>query len=206
VGDSILETAEGCFSDLTRNTHELLADFCKMSTPSNSICFYHPALGPLYSIIGQKIRGGELHEGAELQLEIAELDMENLVVDGSLLIQADDLMGHPYSEKSGKCTLKNVKVLNRGIDRAAPNVFWKNEIHRKESCKILIHGDGEFYAENVSLDGSLLIEVESGTKVSAVEENGKIAFKRELIHKPTWFWKYSVSDDFEIVLERKAQG
>ena len=33
---------------------------------------YHPALGPLWEVIGQKLRGGRLARGAEVVLEVAE--------------------------------------------------------------------------------------------------------------------------------------
>ena len=66
-----------------------------------------------------------------------------------------------YSERSGKCTLKNVAVRNEGIDREVPNVFWKSEIARKESCEIQIQGDGEFYRRECDLPGILVYCVSS---------------------------------------------
>ena len=86
------------------------------------ILHYHPALGPLYSIIAQKIHTGELKEGAELKLEIAELMIRNLKLQGSLIIKARHLLGHleddilTYSEKTGKCILENVEIFNDGVD------------------------------------------------------------------------------------------
>lgn len=221
LGASLLETPEGCFLDILKNVRELLKNNCGMQVPEVSepssffahgpsfVCLYHPALGPLYSVIRQKIRGGQIKVGSELQLEIAELDMEKLDLKGSLLIQAQSLMGHfdkngilNYSEKSGKCTLKNVKVRNKGIDFEAPNSFWKNEIVRKEVCQIILHGNAEFYAENVCLSGDLKIEVKDGIRVRAVEEKGNLKFIQERISKPTWFWKYSVNSEDKIVLKK----
>ena len=45
-----------------------------------------PAIGPLWDVTAQKIRGGKLHDRAEVRLEIAEAQWENVEVDGSLLV------------------------------------------------------------------------------------------------------------------------
>ena len=50
---------------------------------------FHPALGGLYSVIAQKIRGGRLAKRAEWMMEIAEAHIVNLDLQGSLLIEAD---------------------------------------------------------------------------------------------------------------------
>jgi hypothetical protein len=58
------------------------------------IFLFHPALGPLWEIIAAKVRRGRLAPGAELQLEVAEADVEALEVEGSLLVTASHAMGH----------------------------------------------------------------------------------------------------------------
>jgi len=217
LGASLLETPEGCFLDILKNGRELLKERCGVEVPEVSdpthffrygpsfIFLYHPALGPLYSIIAQKIRGGCLYPGSELQLEIAEADIENLDLIGSLLIHSDAPMGHfnengvlTYSEKNGKCILKNVLIRNEGIDFEAPNVYWKNEIIRHQSCHIFLHGNGEFYAENVVLSGDLWIEVNDGEQVVAKEVDGKLQIERKKISSPTWHWKYTVDQSDHI--------
>lgn len=216
---TLVETPEGCFLDTLKNGRELLVDTCGMHLPKLEFCdnpsfifFYHPALGPLYPIISQKIRNGCMKEESELQLNISEIFMENLDLEGSLQIYADDVMGHEdqgilkYSENCGKCVLKNVKVRNAGIDWDAPNIFWKNEIFRKESCQIRIHGNGEFYAEDVTLNGNLIIEVEPMTRVIAFTQEGHVQFRRESISKPSWFWKYEVDANYNIVLKSQLQS
>ena len=115
---------------------------------------YHPALGPLYEVIAQKVRGGILHAGAELNLEITEVDIENLELQGSLLIEGDINLS--------RCILKSVQVVNRGIDRAAPNIYWKREVARLESLGITLEGHAEFYAENVVFQGDLQITILDG--------------------------------------------
>lgn len=63
-------------------------------THTGFIFLHHPALGPLWDVIAQKIRGGCLMQGSELVLEVAEARLLDVTVDGSLLVQADNIMGH----------------------------------------------------------------------------------------------------------------
>jgi hypothetical protein len=219
LGSSLLETPEGCFLDILRNNRELLVDKCHMQVPAVSdplhffekgpsfVFLYHPALGPLYSVIAQKIRGGKLHPESELQLQIAEADVENLDLEGSLLIQAESIMGHDegqkliYSEKCGRCVLKNVTVRNKGIDHEMPNVYWRNEIARLEVCQIILRGMSEFYAENIILKGDHFIEVPDGQRCRAKEINGQLHLTYEKIEAPTWHWEYKVGSHYAITLK-----
>ncbi len=219
LGSSLLETPEGCFLDILQNMRDVLVNACHVQVPPVSdplqffekgpsfIFLYHPSLGPLYSIIGQKWRGGKLYAGSEVQLQISEIDFENVMIDGSLFIQAESVMGHVdgegcliYSEKVGRCVLKNVRVSNKGIDHDLPNVYWKNEIARQEMCHILLRGMSEFYAENITLTGDHFIEVPHGMRCCAVENQGKIEFHFEKIEKPSWHWSYRSSKESAIEL------
>jgi UTP---glucose-1-phosphate uridylyltransferase len=211
--DSLLETPEGCFYDLLQNAYDLLTNYCHVSLSHfpdvesyirngpSFLFLFHPALGPLYSIIGQKIRGGKWGYRSELKLEIAEVDISHLNLSGSLHIIADRVIGEPaldgtlqYSERVGSCRLINVTVENRGIDPNAENIYWKGEIHRDQLCEIIIHGDGEFYAENVLLRGNLKIEVNGGTRLIAFEEGGELKFKQELLYGLKNVWTYHLCD------------
>lgn len=58
------------------------------------VFLYHPALGPLWDVIAQKVRGGALLDRSELVLEVAEASLINVVVEGSLLVTAERVMGH----------------------------------------------------------------------------------------------------------------
>ncbi len=217
LGSSLLETPEGCFLDILQNVRDVLTTECHVQVPlagdpiqffekgPSFIALYHPALGPLYSVIGQKWRGGKLHAGSEVQLQISEVDFENLVIDGSLLVQAESIMGHHdanellvYSENVGRCELKNVTVVNKGIDHDLPNVYWKNEIARSEVCHILLRGMSEFCAENVTLRGDHFIEVPHGMRCTAYEKEGIVEFKFEKIEKPTWQWDYKIKKEIEL--------
>lgn len=222
LGASLIETPEGCFLDLLHNAHELLSKHCGMEVPGVNdpvdffvkgptfIFLYNPSLGPLYSIIAQKIRGGRAAHGAELQTEIAELDMCDLDLEGSLLIQAgtvvDKTVEGPtlrFGEKSGRCTLHRVKIRNAGIDSEAPNVYWRDEIFRKESCQIILHGSAEFEAYDVVLEGDLLIEVQDGYRLVAHQGENGVVFEDEEIAQPTWKWEYTVDNENRIILQKK---
>src|SRR5262249_16772921 len=93
-GKSILETPEGCFYDLIQQNLKLLQSMCQFEVPPlgsheeylksgpGAIFIYHPALGPLYSLIAQKVTKGKLAPNAELQVEAAEVQCKNLTLDG----------------------------------------------------------------------------------------------------------------------------
>ncbi|MEI8301532.1 MAG: UTP--glucose-1-phosphate uridylyltransferase, partial [Chlamydiota bacterium] len=216
----LVETALGCFYDYLKNCKELLEGACGFDLPNlpaeeaflkegpSFIAVYHPCLGPLYSIISQKIYGGSLARGSELQLEIAEVKIEKLSIQGSLLVQSDQVMGHQvegvlsYSNQVGRCYLKNVTVKNEGINFSKPNIFWKNKIYRKQACSIRLEGFSEFRAENVVLEGNLSIVVKNGEKVTAVQEGDCVVFVREplKLEETKAYWQYTLSLDQTIEL------
>jgi hypothetical protein len=161
-GESPIATPEQAFYDLLSNHYSLLKR-CQFELPlwkkieehlmegPACIFIFHPGLGPLYSIIAQKMRKGSFADGAELQLEIAEVDLEDLSLEGSLLIKATSPLGiHSsgllqYGQES-RCTLHRVTIRNRGIDRKAEQQYWKNAIIRSEEVKIVLQEGAEFYA------------------------------------------------------------
>jgi len=218
-GSSMLQTPEQCYLDLLENGRDLLVNHCHYQVPTlndsmsffengpSFIFFYHPALGPLYQIIRQKLKKGRLALGSELKLQIADLYAENLDVDGSLEISTDSIMGHHdengiirYSNQTGKCILKNVRIRNSGINREASRSFWKDEVVHREKCEIFIEEGGEFYAENVYFRGELRIHVPSGVKVTAFMKSGRVEFTEELLKEPSWGWSYRFGTQGEIEL------
>lgn len=215
-GKPNLETPERCFYDLLKNAYELLllSGFSLPALPTldaylqdgpSFIFRYHPALGPLFSVIRQKLNGGKIHLRSEMVLDLSELFIENLDLQGSLIVQAKHPTGHidnsgllHSSNQSGKCYLKNVRMINSGIEMQGP--YWKN-ISRKESVTILLQDNAEFIAENVTLQGNHLFEVEAGTQLRVFEKGGKILRKIKSLSAPTWFWKYEVQKDSSILLK-----
>ncbi len=203
----LLETPEGCFYEMMVNHHELLSKYCKVGVPTLSteelylkrgpvlLFLFDPALGPIYSIIGQKIRGGTWKEGSEVQLEMSEVDIEDLCLEGSVIIN-----GGPKS----RCTLKNVQVKNRGIDREAPNVYWKNQITRRESLVIHLQDGAEFVAENIKFMGAHEIHVPKGQRWTAYFEKGRLFFHKETMTACGWSWKYYFDHQNMILLEKQS--
>ena len=214
----LMETPEGCFYDSLQNLRELFSRYCGVDLPEicseeiyrkegpNLQLLMHPALGPLYSVIAQKVRGGTLRPGAEMQLEIAELDLENLHLDGSLLIRAESPLGKTaaYGKDGGKCVLRNVRIKNRGIDRDADNVFWRNEIVRREKVKIVLQGSGEFFAEDLSIEGGHTITVPDGYRFIAYNDGRKLSLHKEEIDAPSWSWDYAFDEAGRVTLKRSG--
>ena len=168
----------------------------------------HPALGPLYSIISQKIRRGQLALDSELQLEIAEADIENLTLEGSLLVEAVSPLGQAqangtikYGQES-RCLLKNVVIRNRGIHRSVTQHYWKNDPSRDECVHIILHEGAEFHAEDTVLEGSRLFEIKPYHRL-VLHPGSQGQWSEELtpINQPTWSWHYAFDDDNRIKLD-----
>lgn len=193
-GGVIQETPEACFYDLLLAGRELLEKECGFLLPKlrsideylkegpEFVFLYHPALGPLYSIIQNRIQKGTIHKGSSLLLEIAELQIQNLDLKGSLKIHAGQIMGHfnekgilQYSKEIGRCYLRNVKISNRGIHWEKSRPFWKGSFFHEESVEIILHGNSEFFAEDVSLVGSHRFEVNSGKRLVLSSKNGQLS-------------------------------
>lgn len=215
------ETPEGAFFDLLLNAYDLFKNYLGFKMPKMAsekrylekgpsfMIQYHPALGPLYSVISQKIQRGKIAEGSELYLEIAELEIQNLHLNGSLLIKAISPLGHLhqnktllYSENGGKCSLKNVKVINQGVDYSKSAPFWKQQVVRKEALEIILEGNGEFSAEDLIFEGSRKIIVPNNQHVTAFMKNGELLFISKEIKKPTWHWSYSFQKDNSILIKK----
>lgn len=219
-GKPLTGTPEWCYYELMQNYEDLLVNYCNFKLPSSVdeeiylkngpafIAHFHPALGVLYPVIAQKLKGGQLAEGAEWVMEIAEADISNLNLDGSLLIEASAIMGKKDEQGSivydstqcGKCTLINVTVKNRGIDRSAENVFWKHQVTRSEALRITLYGNAEFYAKDVVFEGDLNFEVLDGHRLVASQRGKQTVWHYEKIESSTWQWKYKFDEQNRIIL------
>lgn len=176
------ETPEFCFYSLLSLHRDLLADRCEIEvTPfcskeeylkngPNTIFLYHPSFGPGYELISKKITKGRFEEGAELQLELSDFEADNLCLSGSCLVYGD--------LRRSSCKLKNVQVRNRGIDRGLTTDFWKNQYKRHECLQVILEGNSEFIAEDVTFEGNHRIVVPDGVKAIAYQENGELVISR----------------------------
>jgi hypothetical protein len=207
-GGPIQETPEECFYVYLQATRELLKQHCGFLLPPQRslsdylqkgpdlVFIYHPALGPLYSLLAQKIFRGKISIGAELQLEIADAEILNIHLQGSLLIHASQPLGHfdeegilHYSNRTGRCILKNVRVKNRGVIWEESQPYWKNHFTRKEALQIHLNGFSEFVAEDVLFEGHFCFDVPEGIRMRVENKNGKIVVVEEKLEE-TPFWVY----------------
>ncbi|TVU19759.1 hypothetical protein EJB05_35930, partial [Eragrostis curvula] len=217
---SLHQTPEGSLLDIMRNARDLLSS-CSIEVPmvkDNSeylrsgppfLIFLHPALGPFWDIIRQKFIGGSISEGSELQIEVAEFLWKDVELDGSLIIQADNIMGSTkrnengehmlhYGARCGRCRLQRVKIMNEGINWVSPNnVYWKHDVERSESVKIILHGNAEFEAKDVVLKGNHIFEVPDGHRMRIIQDKAGFDIKLdpisvEMMDSGTWYWKYTV--------------
>lgn len=195
-----IETPEKCFYDLLENHYDLLSNYCRFQLPKfvdlktylqkgpSFLFSYLPSLGPLYSIISQKIQGGVLHKRSEMVLNLSEILIQNITVKGSLCIQGEDL--------TSACILKNVKVQNKGVDYSKSH-FWKGEIHRKESLQIILSKNSRLYIEDVSFLKGEKIFVREG---QLVRINKKGITKTAYNSQAKGLWKYRFEKGYEIKL------
>ncbi|HSX38471.1 MAG TPA: UTP--glucose-1-phosphate uridylyltransferase [Chlamydiales bacterium] len=222
-GGPVQETPEECFYVQLQSARKLLAGLCQFHLPSprslleylqqgpDILFLYHPALGPLYSLIAQKVFKGSLSLGAEMQLELADAKITNLHLEGSLVVWADQPLGHfdkkgmlRFSHQTGRCMLHNVKVKNRGVDWAMSAPFWKNRMTRFESLKIHLNGFSEFVAENVVFEGNFHFDVPDGMRMKVKMEKGKLVIVEEKLEIAS-FWRYQWRASKGIVLSKKEQ-
>lgn len=215
-----LETVEGGFSDLLHNNLLLLQNHCNWKLEFNlcenlnffpTIFLYHPALGPLYSIISQKLTSGIFYKKSELQLEIAEIFMNKISIEGSLIIKAKNIMGHwkdkklIFSSKVGKCIFQNVQIKNKGIDYSANNVFWKNSISRTELCYIELEGNSLFIAQDIVIEGNQHIFVPDGKKMIARPVAGGVSYQIvPLLTEEEKLWDVQIDRNVSITLLKRS--
>mmetsp|Transcript_21376 Transcript_21376/g.60193 ORF Transcript_21376/g.60193 Transcript_21376/m.60193 type:complete len:483 (-) Transcript_21376:641-2089(-) len=207
---SLRQTPDGSFLDLMRNGKEVL-ELCGFSVPDvggaaeyvergpGFIFLFHPALGPLWHVIAQKVRGGSLAPGSELVLEIAEADVQDLALDGSLVVRAERPMGHldesgllKYSQRCGRCRLVDVRVENAGVDWGNDaNVYWQHHVERLGGLHVLLEGDAEFEAVGVTFQGSHEFVVPPGHKMVVTQkEDGSLVEDLRASTGPSWAWVY----------------
>jgi hypothetical protein len=202
-GKPIEGTPQGAYYQVLQNARDLLSD-CGMDVPvlasedqyisagPNIIFHYHPSLGPLYSVIRQKIRGGSIQEGGELHLELAELDLQSLDLEGSLLVTG----------LAGSCRLQNVKVRNQGIDRDVENTFWDGGVVRSEALTITLQGHSRFVAEDVCFDGNMDVVVPDNVLMRAIQEGDSVRFETEALDSEESYWSYSWNADLGVALSK----
>ncbi|KAF9596503.1 hypothetical protein IFM89_012234 [Coptis chinensis] len=217
---SLRQTPDGSLLDIIRNASDLLSQ-CDIKIPkiedndrySHSgppfLILLHPALGPLWEVTKQKFCRGSISNGSELQIEVAEFFWRDVELDGSLIILAENVMGSTginendepilqYGHRCGRCKLRNVKILNKGIDwSSADNCYWKHDVQRVEAVKVVLHGNAEFEATDVVLQGNHVFVVPNGHKMLITAGNPDMSIKvnaleQHMMDSGSWFWKYKL--------------
>lgn len=230
---SLHQTPDGSFLDLNRNAAELFVSCgvkmpllennqCYLEAPPPFIVLWNPALGPLWDVVRQKVVGGSIMPNSEVQLEIAELLWRDVHVDGSLLIHAENILGEVeesekgeqilhYGQRCGRCRLERVHIQNKGVDWVSPqNVFWQHKIQRLESIRIYLHGDAEFDARDVTLEGSHIFDVPAGYRLCVRPGISGVMTSLEPLNSksggtsnPSWEWQYQIEDEKSVKLSLK---
>jgi len=202
-----LETPEKCFYDFINNAHDLLSNYCFMKVPKvesfekfissqpSFLFSYHPALGPIYNVIAQKIKRGTLYDSSELVVDIADFFCENLQLDGCLRIFSKDL--------SARCFFKNVSVKNAGVDFVNLKSFWKGDHKYLEKCDIHLGKNSTLIAENIVISNTQTIVVPDNQAIEIIINNGK-PFLKEV--DDYYNFEYQLSDDskIEVMAEKKV--
>lgn len=132
-GEGVLETPLGAMYTQLANAHDLLVTCLKSDAPmmpshddfereGPSFFFsFHPALGPMYSLLEQKLSHLTIRKGANVILDIADLFLEKCEIREGLTIAADQITGHKeagvrvYSHKVGSAYLRNVSCYDLSI-------------------------------------------------------------------------------------------
>lgn len=219
--ESPVDTPEQAYYDILSNHFQLLTDYCQFDVPPMDtldhylkqpppfIMLYHPALGPIYSIIAQKLRKGRIAPHAYLHLEIAELDIYDLDLEGSLWIEASCPLGHQetsdliYYGRESRCHLHHVKVRNKGLQPLSTQDVWKHTFSHQESLHILLHAEAEFYAEHILFEGSHFYEVPAHHSLTITLNNeGKLIEELRPITQASWYWHYTFNPDHTIQLQK----
>lgn len=88
-----------------------------MRSPSLNASPSAPCLaGPLWDVISQKIQGGALFQGSELVMEVAEARMHNVSIQGSLLVCAENVVGHMQGPP---LTVHGLQFGDKGVEMSA---------------------------------------------------------------------------------------
>ncbi|MBN2479485.1 MAG: UTP--glucose-1-phosphate uridylyltransferase [Parachlamydiales bacterium] len=188
-GSDIIETPEGCYFDVLSNYYDVLTNFSKMSLPDmpskenyilqgpSFITYLNPSIGPLYKDIAKKIIGGRLQKQSELFLDLSNVNLENVDINGSLIIKAITYKNKKFLNHN--CHLSNVKINNEGIDYSSDNIFYQNNIKHKGFLKIILNENSTFYAKNIIFNESKEIIVPANCKMYAFQDNNKVLYKTE---------------------------
>lgn len=192
-GTPIAETPFGCFIDYQKNSEALLKE-CGFHIAEPVLFTYAPTLGPLYEIIKQKLLGGQLASGSELQIDLSDVVIDELSLTGSLIIQG---------KGTASINLQSVTVNNLGIDWDTPQNLWQNRAVHKESCVIILGNNSEFVADSVTFSGDTHIVVPDNTRMRASAIDGEVLLSKEPLSGTRWSYEFDKVHRLHMKRERK---
>lgn len=199
AGGRIEETPPGCHYDQLQTFHALLTE-CGVALPPLGTAEEYlagspgllleiaPILGPLWSLIAQKVRGGRVEAGSHLQLALANLDWEAVNLKGSLVIMGE-----------GSVTLRSVLISNRGLRWGGGQPLWSGEPGCLESLRIEVEAGGELFVEGVEIRGGRTISVKAGERLRITPE-GEVG---EKLKGAAWRWEHHLDESKAIVLKKE---
>ena len=212
-GQSALETPEKCFYDWYVACGKLLRDYCRFSIPDpmslddflrsgpDCILFFHPALGPFWEVIGQKVSQGQIAEGSELELEIAEIYLRNLQLKGSFRVLTDAPTGHcdqhgvcHFSNDVGRAFLTNITVENEGVRQSFTNHMYRAH-NRALGATIQLEGVSEVVGDGIHIRGPFDLTVPHGKRARLRQsEDGGVLVSYEEYREPSWTYQVQWED------------
>lgn len=150
--------------------------------------------------------------------------MRHVSVEGSLVVRAENVMGEAsvrrtsgsireriltFGRNTARCRLENVTVKNMGIGWSClANVYWQNRLQRDEMLEVVLHGDAELDARDVTLEGGEKIEVPAGhrLRITRATDGGQVR-QLEPLEKgvggeslPSWHWQHRVRENGRVEL------
>eukprot|EP00195_Chlamydomonas_chlamydogama_P008226 CAMPEP_0202904012 /NCGR_PEP_ID=MMETSP1392-20130828/27485_1 /ASSEMBLY_ACC=CAM_ASM_000868 /TAXON_ID=225041 /ORGANISM="Chlamydomonas chlamydogama, Strain SAG 11-48b" /LENGTH=184 /DNA_ID=CAMNT_0049591443 /DNA_START=25 /DNA_END=579 /DNA_ORIENTATION=+ len=110
-----------------------------------------------------------------------------------------------YSPRCGRVQLINVNVRNQGVDWSNPdNLYWKHQVARRETMRVVLRGQSEFEARDVTVTGDVTFEVPDGYRMVVTQGSGTsldVALQPLVGARPTWEWQYHMGPDGAVRLE-----
>ncbi len=180
------ETPVSFLYDWTSSIRKLLEKYCDASLPPKRqsiedflqmgpefFMTFHPSVGPLWSIIGQKIRYLSLTEGSCFRLAIPEVYLENVSIDGACVLESElSIQKHMDSKTQPRAYLKNVRVENQGkmcvknmaTEAIISSCVHNTPFHNLSSCTIRLLGVSEVWMEDVVISGEFSLLVPDGMR------------------------------------------
>ncbi len=215
TGTATIETPLTAYLDMQQGLRALIHSCgfdlpVPSSAPPSVVIALHPALGPDHAIIRQKLVAGSLGENSELRLDIANIDCRDLHLHGSLIVEsrpkrrrAHAVTEIPTRDLEGSCTLHRLRVENGGIPPLTDSDFWRAPPKRTEALHIVLHGESEFIARDLTICGPHRIEVPSGHSITAKMVEGRLLFEMRPLQGKIRFWNYHWISS-QCVLERRG--